>query len=221
MIMVTAYRGVKSHTGQPQSATCESTLAPGSTVAQQHLRLPLLRDKPAIQAPRCLGDPVKAKKQARNSSLSNRAREHSCQPQGMRRTPPVSLQVCTARARTASSQARSSNAQHRTDFKSKHAQGRLCLCCSRCFCFRRPRVGTLCPPSRCAAAQVTPLLAQHRCHRPQAPAPLTRTTRRSHYLQYISPHRTSDYSPLCLRSLRRSRFSQHPCCRYAAALAHS
>jgi hypothetical protein len=56
MIMVTAYRGVKSHTGQPQSATCESTLAPGSTVAQQHLRLPLLRDKPAIQAP-VLGGP--------------------------------------------------------------------------------------------------------------------------------------------------------------------
>ncbi len=71
---------------------------------------------------RCLGDPVKAKKHARNSSLSNRAREHSCQPQGMRRTPPVSAQVCTARARTASSQARSSNAQHRTDFKSKRAQ---------------------------------------------------------------------------------------------------
>jgi hypothetical protein len=41
---------------QPQSATCESTLAPGSTVAQQHLRLPLLRDKPAIQAP-VLGGP--------------------------------------------------------------------------------------------------------------------------------------------------------------------
>jgi hypothetical protein len=71
----------------------------------------------------------------------------------------VSAQVCTARARTASSQARSSNAQHRTDFKSKRAQECLGLCCLRCFCFRRDRVGTLCPPSRCAAAQVTPLLA--------------------------------------------------------------
>ena len=71
----------------------------------------------------------------------------------------MSAQVCTARARTASSQARSSNAQHRTDFKSKRAQECLGLCCLRCFCFRRDRVGTLCPPSRCAAAQVTPLLA--------------------------------------------------------------
>ena len=33
------------------------------------------------------------------------------------------------------------------------------LCCPRCFCFHRPRAGTLCPPSRCAAAQVPPLLA--------------------------------------------------------------
>lgn len=51
MIMVTASRGVKPHTGQPQSTTCESTLAPGCTVAQHHLRLPLPRDKPAVQAP--------------------------------------------------------------------------------------------------------------------------------------------------------------------------
>ena len=33
------------------------------------------------------------------------------------------------------------------------------MCCPRCFCFHRPRAGTLCPPSRCAAAQVPPLLA--------------------------------------------------------------
>jgi len=33
MIMVAASRGVKPHTGQPQSATCESTLAPGSVTA--------------------------------------------------------------------------------------------------------------------------------------------------------------------------------------------
>ena len=85
--------------------------------------------------------------------------------------------------------ARSSNAQHRTDFKSKRAQGRSGVCCSRCFCFHRPRTGTLCPSSRCAAAQVPPLLAQHRCHRPQSPAPLTRTTRRSQYLQCITQSR--------------------------------
>ena len=55
----------------------------------------------------CFGDPAKKKKQPKNSSISNRSRENSRRPQGMRRTPPVSAQVCTARARTASSQARS------------------------------------------------------------------------------------------------------------------
>jgi hypothetical protein len=152
MIMATSSRGVKPHTVQPQSAACESTLAPGSTVAQHHLRLILPRDNPPFR-PRngCFGDPTKEKEQLRNSSLSDRSRENSRRPQGMRRTPPVSAHVCR--------RARSSNAQHRTDFKSKRAQGRSGLCCSRCFCFHRPRTGTLCPPSRCAAAQVPPLLA--------------------------------------------------------------
>ena len=36
--------------GQPHSAICESSLAPGSTVAQHHVRLPLPRDKAAVQA---------------------------------------------------------------------------------------------------------------------------------------------------------------------------
>ena len=160
----------------------ESTLAPGSTVAQHHLRLLLPRDNPPFR-PRsgCFGDPTKEKEQLRNSSLSDRSRENSRRPQGMRRTPPVSAHVCR--------RARSSNAQHRTDFKSKRAQGRSGLCCSRCFCFHRPRTGTLCPSSRCAAAQVPPLLAPHRCHRPQSPAPLTRTTRRSQYLQCLTQSR--------------------------------
>ena len=53
--------------GQPHSAICESTLAPGSTVAQHHLRLLLPRDNPPFR-PRsgCFGDPTKEKEQLRN-----------------------------------------------------------------------------------------------------------------------------------------------------------
>jgi hypothetical protein len=128
---------------------------------------------------RCVGDPAKEKKRPRNSFLSDRSREYSaCERAGM--------YGARAHRKLASAQlTRSSNAQHRTDFKSKRAQDCLCLCCPRCFCFRRPCAGTLCPPSRWAAAQVPPLLAP-RCHRPQAPAPLTRTTRRSQYLQCLT-----------------------------------
>ena len=48
------------------------------------------------------------------------------------------------------------------------------VCCSRCFRFRLPRVGTLCPQ-----AGALPLEFRRSAHRPQAAAPLTRTTRRS------------------------------------------
>ena len=103
MIMATASLGVRPHTGQPQCAICESTLAPGCTVAQHHLRLLLPRDKPANS---CLGEPAKEKKQPLNSSLSDRSRENSRCPQG---TPPVSAQV--RRARAPQAHKRAANAQ--------------------------------------------------------------------------------------------------------------
>ena len=64
-------------------------------MAQHHLRLLLPRDNPPFR-PRsgCFGDPTKEKEQLRNSSLSDRSRENSRRPQGMRRTPPVSAHVC-------------------------------------------------------------------------------------------------------------------------------
>ena len=46
----------------------------------------------------CFGDPAKEKKQPRNSSLSDRSRENSPRPQGIRRNPPVGAQVRRARA---------------------------------------------------------------------------------------------------------------------------
>ena len=91
---------------------------------------------------------------------------------------------------------RSSNAQHRTDFKSKRAQDRLGLCCSLCFCFRRPRVGTLCPQ-----AGALPCKFRRSSHRPQAPAPLTRTTRRSQYLECLTQPRERLFPALSALSL--------------------
>ena len=147
---------------------------------------------------------MKAKKQARNSSLSNRAREHSCQPQGMRRTPPVSAQA--RRARASALLPRKSNAQHRNQFKSKRAQGRLGLCCSRCFRFRRALVLALCAPQ----VGVLPRKlrrSSHRCHRPQAPAPLTRTTRRSQHPQCLTQPRERLFPALSALS---SPLALHP-----------
>ena len=46
----------------------------------------------------CFGDPAKEKKQPRNSSLSDRSRENSPRPQGIRRKLPVGKQVRRARA---------------------------------------------------------------------------------------------------------------------------
>jgi hypothetical protein len=102
---------------------------------------------------RCFGDAAKEKKHPRNSLLSDRSREYSaCERAGM--------YGARAHRKLASAQlTRSSNAQHRTSFKSKQAQNCLCLCSPRCFRFCRPCAGTLCPPSRWAAAQVPPLLA--------------------------------------------------------------
>ena len=51
IVMATASRGVKPHTGQPQGVIRESPHAPGSTVAQHRRRSPLPRDNPAVQAP--------------------------------------------------------------------------------------------------------------------------------------------------------------------------
>ncbi len=63
----------------------------------------------------------------------------------------MSAQVRRARAPQARKLAstllsRNSNAQHRNQFKSKRAQGCLCLCCSRCFRFRNALVLALCAP---------------------------------------------------------------------------
>ena len=65
-----------------------------------------------------------------------------------------------------------------------------------------------------------------RCARCRASSAAPRTARKlqlhSHAqhagtrIPNASPHRASDYFPLCPRSLRRYRFSQHSCCRYAA-----
>ena len=65
--------------GQPHSAICESTLAPGSQLyttprpiatAEGQTRRPGTRNW-------CFGDTAKEKKQPRNSSLSDRSRENS------------------------------------------------------------------------------------------------------------------------------------------------
>ena len=144
---------------------------------------------------RCFGDPAKEKKHPRNSLLSDRSRECSaCERAGM--------YGARAHRKLASAQlTRSSNAQHRTDFKSKRSQDCLCLCCPRCFCFRRPCAGTLCPPKQVG-------------YRASSAAPRTAVTARKLQLHShaqhagpsifnASPNRASDYSPLCPRSLRR------------------
>ena len=126
MIMVAASRGVKPHTRQPQSATCESTLAPGSTVAQPHLRSPLPRDKPAAQAPaigasgtqrrrRCAQETPRDGIGQENTPVAPKACINSaCERAGM--------YGARAHRKLASAQlTRSSNAQHRTDFKSNRA----------------------------------------------------------------------------------------------------
>ena len=123
MIMVAASRGVKPHTGQPQSATCESTLAPGSTVAQPHLRSPLPRDKPAAQAPAIGASGTQQRRRCthrdgigqENTPVAPKACMNSaCERAGM--------YGARAHRKLASAQlTRSSNAQHRTDFKSNRA----------------------------------------------------------------------------------------------------
>jgi hypothetical protein len=202
--MATSSRGEKPHTVQPQSAACESTLAPGSTVAQHHLRLLLPRDNPPFR-PRswCFGDPTKEKEQLRNSLLSDRSRgKNSRRPQGMRRTPPVSAHVCRCGARAALT---------RSTGLTSRANG---LRAARVCAARAASVFTALAPALCAhQAGALPrkfrrsscTLAQHRCHRPQSPAPLTRTTRRSQYLQCLTQSRerlfpalSALYSPLAL-----------------------
>ena len=109
---------------------------------------------------------------------------------------------------------RSSNAQPRTYFKRKRAQCQLGLCRLRCFFFRHPRVGTLRP-------QAGALLRKFRlsAHRPQAKAPLTRTTRRSQHFQCLA---TQLFVALLPKILLQARCcAQSLTAEHAAALSSS
>ena len=197
MIMATSSRGEKPHTVQPQSAACESTLAPGSTVAQHHLRLLLPRDNPPFR-PRsgCFGDPTKEKEQLRNSSLSDRSRENSRRPQGMRRTPPVSAHVCRCGARAALT---------RSTGLTSRANG---LRAARVCAARADSVFTALVPALCAhQAGALPRKFRRSSH---STAVTARNLQLHSHAQRAgsstfnaSPNRASDYSPLCPRSLRR------------------
>ncbi len=123
----------------------------------------------------------------------------------------------TARARTASSQARcyrttltrSTGVNLRTN---DLTVGWVCAA-RAASAFATPSCWHSVPPSRCSAALVPP---------PRAP-PASYSSTHTHNTQVLnaSTNCANDYSPLCLRSPRRDRFSQRSYCRYAAALAHS
>jgi hypothetical protein len=199
MIMATSSRGEKPHTVQPQSAACESTLAPGSTVAQHHLRLLLPRDNPPFR-PRsgCFGDPTKEKEQLRNSLLSDRSRENSRRPQGMRRTPPVSAHVCRCNIGARAALTRSTGLTSR-------ANG---LRAARACAARAASVFTALVPALCAhQAGALPRKFRRSSH---STAVTARNLQLHSHAQRAgsstfnaSPNRASDYSPLCPRSLRR------------------
>jgi hypothetical protein len=199
MIMATSSRGEKPHTVQPQSAACESTLAPGSTVAQHHLRLLLPRDNPPFR-PRsgCFGDPTKEKEQLRNSSLSDRSRENSRRPQGMRRTPPVSAHVCRCNIGARAALTRSTGLTSR-------ANG---LRAARVCAARAASAFIALVPALCAhQAGALPRKFRRSSH---STAVTARNLQLHSHAQRAgsstfnaSPNRASDYSPLCPRSLRR------------------
>jgi len=199
MIMATSSRGEKPHTVQPQSAACESTLAPGSTVAQHHLRLLLPRDNPPFR-PRsgCFGDPTKEKEQLRNSSLSDRSRENSRRPQGMRRTPPVSAHVCRCNIGARAALTRSTGLTSR-------ANG---LRAARVCAARAASVFTALAPALCAhQAGALPRKFRRSSH---STAVTARKLQLHSHAEHAgpstfnaSPNRASEYSPLCPRSLRR------------------
>ena len=199
MIMATSSRGEKPHTVQPQSAACESTLAPGSTVAQHHLRLLLPRDNPPFR-PRsgCFGDPTKEKEQLRNSSLSDRSRENSRRPQGMRRTPPVSAHVCRCNIGARAALTRSTGLTSR-------ANG---LRAARVCAARAASAFIALVPALCAhQAGALPRKFRRSSH---STAVTARNLQLHSHAQRAgpstfnaSPNRASDYSPLCPRSIRR------------------
>jgi hypothetical protein len=199
MIMATSSRGEKPHTVQPQSAACESTLAPGSTVAQHHLRLLLPRDNPPFR-PRsgCFGDPTKEKEQLRNSSLSDRSRENSRRTQGMRRTPPVSAHVCRCNIGARAALTRSTGLTSR-------ANG---LRAARVCAARAASAFIALVPALCAhQAGALPRKFRRSSH---STAVTARNLQLHSHAQRAgsstfnaSPNRASDYSPLCPRSLRR------------------
>jgi len=199
MIMATSSRGEKPHTVQPQSAACESTLAPGSTVAQHHLRLLLPRDNPPFR-PRsgCFGDPTKEKEQLRNSLLSDRSRENSRRPQGMRRTPPVSVHVCRCNIGARAALTRSTGLTSRANGL---RAARLCAA-------RAASAFIALVPALCAhQAGALPRKFRRSSH---STAVTARNLQLHSHAQRAgsstfnaSPNRASDYSPLCPRSLRR------------------
>ena len=197
--MATSSRGEKPPTVQPQSAACESTLAPGSTVAQHHLRLLLPRDNPPFR-PRsgCFGDPTKEKEQLRNSSLSERSRENSRRPQGMRRTPPVSAHVCRCNIGARAALTRSTGLTSRANGL---RAARLCAA-------RAASAFIALVPALCAhQAGALPRKFRRSSH---STAVTARKLQLHSHAQHAgpstfnaSPNRASDYSPLCPRSLRR------------------
>ena len=207
MIMVAASQGVKPLTGQPQRATCESTLAPGSTVAQHHVRLPLPRDKPAVQALAIGASGTQRRRRSNQGSVRRKLlkEKSACERAG------------TARARTASSQARCYRAtltrSTGVDLRTNDLTVGWVCAARAASAFATPSCWHSVPPSRCSAALVPP---------PRAP-PATYSSTHTHNTQILnaSTNCANDYSPLCLRSPRRERFSQRSYCRYAAALAHS
>jgi len=123
----------------------------------------------------------------------------------------------TARARTASSQARCYRAtltrSTGVDLRTNDLTVGWVCAARAASAFATPSCWHSVPPSRCSAALVPP---------PRAP-PTSYSSTHTHYTQVLnsSTNCANDYSPLCLRSPRRERFSQRSYCRYAAALAHS
>ena len=184
--MVTASRGVKPHTVQPQSAACESTLAPGSTVATPP-PIATAKGQPAVQAPRwVLRGPKEGERATKKLFAIGTVKRKLPSPPRHEENSACERAGVSARAHRKRTALTSS-----TGLTSRANGLRAArVCAARAASAFIALVPALCAPlSRCAAAQVPPLLTQHRCHRPQAPAPLTRRTRRSQYLQYLTQSR--------------------------------
>ena len=157
------------------------------------------KGQPAVEAPQwVLADPTKEKEQLRNSSLSDRSRENSRRPQGMRRTPPVSAHVCRCNLGARAALTRSTGLTSR-------ANG---LKAARVCAARAASVFTALAPALCAhQAGALPRKLRRSSH---STAVTARNLQLHSHAQRAgsstfnaSPNRASDYSPLCPRSIRR------------------